>query len=64
MPMDDSRSEEAKERSVRRCCRGDDRSCSMMEKISVEEDEEEEEEGGLLACLPACSWLRRPTIRP
>jgi hypothetical protein len=35
----------------------------MMEKISVEEDEEEEE-GGLLACLPACSWLRRPTIRP
>jgi hypothetical protein len=36
----------------------------MMEKISVEEDEEEEEEGGLLACLPACSWLRRPTIRP
>jgi hypothetical protein len=34
----------------------------MMEKISVQEDEEEE--GGLPACLPACSWLRRPTIRP
>jgi hypothetical protein len=34
----------------------------MMEKISVVE-EDEEEEAGLPACLPACSWLRRPTIR-
>jgi len=62
MPMDDDgRSEEAKERSVRRCCRGDDRSCSMMEKISVEERWWRRRRRRRPACLPACLQLASTT---